>query len=481
MGLIVAALAFPLLLKWHLPLLLLSWNATAVVFFLPGRPQLWLVMAFLSLAIAVMQRSLLSEMRFISARSIVLPLLFTVLVVFVTGKLTGGFGVRAFGSEKVGGRSYFMIFAGAAGLLAMTGYRVPPHRAVLYTGLFFLGSLSNVIGSMLSYVPQKLWYIFLIFPVDVGFVSSTISTISTPEEKIIRFYGLSLAAMGAFYYFLARHGVRGVLDRSKPHRLVLLISALLIVAAGGYRGFFILLALTFLFLFYYEGLLRSRLGFGLLAAGLFGLALLFPLANRLPLSIQRTLSFLPLQIDPVARLNAEKSTEWRLEMWNELMPEVKKYFFKPKGVEVSGIDLELTDDLSKRGFISSQQLAILAGNYHNGPLSVLITFGVWGFIGWVWFLIASVRALYRNYLYGEDYLKKINTFLLAYFVARIVFFFFVFGDLRTDFPIFTGIVGLALALNGGICKAVRVHTLVKPVTLQRFQPTLKPAPELPRR
>src|SRR5512138_3288910 len=92
---IVLALTMPLLLKWHLPLLLLSWNATAVVFFLPGRPQLWLVMAFVSLGIALVQRALIGERRFIYAPSIVVPLILTLLVVLITAKLTGGFGVRA--------------------------------------------------------------------------------------------------------------------------------------------------------------------------------------------------------------------------------------------------------------------------------------------------------------------------------------------------------------------------------------------------
>jgi len=480
-GVIVISLASPLLLKWHFPLLFLSWNATAVVFFLPGRPQLWLVMALLSLGIAVVQRSLLREMRFISAPSVVLPLFFILVVVLVTGQVTGGFGVRVFGSEKIGGRSYFMILAGAAGLLAMMAYRIPPHKALLYIGLFFLGALSNFVGSMLSYVPQKLWYIFLIFPVDaMGFLPPA-SGPTDLDERITRFYGLTLAAMGVFFYVLARHGVRGVLERGKYHRILILLGAALLAAGGGFRGFFILLVLTFLFLFYYEGLFRTKYGVGLLAVSLLGVALLVPLASRLPLSIQRTISFLPFPVDAVARENAQKSNEWRIGMWQELIPEARDYFWKGKGLEVSGVDLELTDELAKRGFISSQRVAILTGSYHNGPLSVLIGFGIWGFIGWMWFLVASIRVLYSNYLNGEEYLKKINTFLLAYFLARMVFFFLIFGDFRTDFATFTGIVGFALALNGGINKIMREHTLVKPLTLQRFQHTLKPVPVLPRR
>ena len=51
-------LVFPLLLRWHQPLLILSWNLSAILFFLPGRPDLWLAMAAVSLGISLLQRAL---------------------------------------------------------------------------------------------------------------------------------------------------------------------------------------------------------------------------------------------------------------------------------------------------------------------------------------------------------------------------------------------------------------------------------------
>ena len=35
----------PVLLRWHHWLLILSWNMNAVLFFVPGRPYLWMLMA----------------------------------------------------------------------------------------------------------------------------------------------------------------------------------------------------------------------------------------------------------------------------------------------------------------------------------------------------------------------------------------------------------------------------------------------------
>ena len=40
-GFVFAALAVPLMMKWHHPLLIFSWNAALAPAFVPGQPALW--------------------------------------------------------------------------------------------------------------------------------------------------------------------------------------------------------------------------------------------------------------------------------------------------------------------------------------------------------------------------------------------------------------------------------------------------------
>ena len=47
-GILALILISPILLRWHHPLLILSWNLNATAFFLPGRPDVWLAMAAIS-------------------------------------------------------------------------------------------------------------------------------------------------------------------------------------------------------------------------------------------------------------------------------------------------------------------------------------------------------------------------------------------------------------------------------------------------
>jgi hypothetical protein len=463
-AIIFLIISLPLLLKWHHPALYLFWNMSASVFLLPGRPEIWVLMAFLSLAICIVQRTLIQEMRFIYAPSVVWPVVFLVLVVVVTGQLTHSFGLKSLGARTVGAKNYFYILAGAAGFLAMTAHRIPQEKAVLYVSLFLLGTISNSAGMLAPYVPSWLNPLFLVFPVTSNDLDPLLTT--GFEGPRMRFMGLGGLCGAISLYLLARYGIRKLFDAGNRWRLLLLA---IVVAAGMFTGFrsqFILLGLTCALVAYFEGLFHSRHGVPVVFACLLGVVLLVPLADRLPLPMQRTLSFLPLKLDPIARMDAENSSQWRIEMWKMVVPEIPKYFWLGKGVGISEEDMTSFSTFGFRGNEGSREEAIVVGNYHNGPLSLLMTFGVWGAIGFIWFLGACIRALYLNYRYGEDYLKHPNVFLLASFVAKAVVFFVVFGDLRVDFAPFAGMIGLSLALNHGIRKPVYDKAPPKPIALR---------------
>lgn len=466
LGIFVAFLAFPLVVKWHRPLLFLSWNTTIVLFFFPGRPYLWLAAAFLSLVVSVVQRTLLREMRFIYAPSVLLPVLYLLAVIFATGLLTGGFGLHIFGSSKVGGKPYWILLAGAAGFLAMLAQRIPQEKVLLYLRFFFLGSLTNGIGYAINFVGPSLWYIFLIFPIDI-----------VPGEEgtgIARYAGLSTALLGVFWYLLARYGILELLEKKQFGKMLLLLSVFILTLGGGFRTFLILMGIVVLLLAYFEGFFRSKYAPVGVCAVLLSCGVLVPFADRLPLPIQRSLAVLPIRLDPKARLEAERSSEWRLEMWRVVLPEIPRYFWLGKGLEVAVNELEVSSDLSHRGLADSAESHIVSGNYHNGPLTVLIPFGIWGAMGWLWFIGASIRALYCNFCYGDERLRKVNALMLALFIGRALIFFVVVGDFRVEFPLFTGMLGLSLALNGGIRRPVRVKAPLVPIRVRPEPANLVP-------
>ena len=447
-GVLALILSAPILLRWHHPLLVLCWNLPLTVFFLPGQPGIYLPVMGLSLGISVLQRTIKKDKHFIPAPQITLPLLCLSLVVLATAKLTGGIGLHALGNPVMGGKKYVFLLAGILGYFALTARRIPPHQAGLYIALFFLSGCVSILGDLIAFIPSSFYFLFLFFPAD--------PYAFTGVADSMRFAGISGMSSTIFSYMLARYGINGIFRAGRPWRAVIFILFSTLVLFGGFRSMFLGCALLLSIQFFVEGLHRTRLlpifvFFGLLTA-----VICLPMAHRLPLTFQRALAFLPVDIDPAVRANAQASLDWRLDMWKALLPQVPSHLLLGKGYAISAEDYQLMgNDTALRSIDPAEQGLALSGDYHNGPLSVILPFGIWGAIVFLWFLIAGVWALHHNRLYGDPALRVVNTFIFVSFVTKIIIFFVIFGALSGDIQGFAGFLGLSISLNGGICRPTR--------------------------
>jgi hypothetical protein len=154
---------------------------------------------------------------------------------------------------------------------------------------------------------------------------------------------------------------------------------------------------------------------------------------------------------------------------------VPQYLLLGKGYAISKSELDVASSTAYH-YASDIEAVDIVGNFHSGPLSVVIPFGIWGVIGVLWFFIASLRALLLNYRYGDPALQVINTFLLSYFMVKVLHFLIVFGGLYGDMYAFSSIIGLSVCLNGGICRPAPAPARVvdknsdAPLARPRFQP-----------
>ena len=254
--LVLFILMIPLILRWHHAWLIASWNTTAVIFFLPGSPQLWMGMAALSLVVTILQNMLNRNERFLWVPSITLSLAFLAVVVLITAKMTGGIGLRAFGSEVHGGRRYFELLAAMMGYFAMTGRRIPPEKALLYVSLFFLGYATLAIGNLAGMISPAFNFLFLLFPVEE--LSALRNDPVGPAGLIMRSGGLSMMGMGVACAMLARYNLRGIFDLQRPLRLLTFVAFVFVGALGGYRSIVVEVVLLVAILFWLEGLHRTR-------------------------------------------------------------------------------------------------------------------------------------------------------------------------------------------------------------------------------
>jgi hypothetical protein len=306
-------------------------------------------------------------------------------------------------------------------------------------------------------------FYFLYFFVSPDFVYGQAGADWT-EDVVKRFGGLGPSASFLLCFILARWGIRGILDLTKPWRLLLLFAALAAALFSGFRSQIGFLGVLLLVQFIVEGLWKTYLLPALLVLGVLCSTPILLFANKMPATVQRSLAFLPVDIDPGVRADTINSTEWRWDMWREVWPEVPKYLLIGKGYAIDPLDLYLSGEGARMGIINSYESSIVAGDYHSGTLSVLMPFGMFGGIAFLWVLGAGIKVLYCNRRSGDPRLKLINDLLFSYFLTQCLVFFFVFGALNSQLSVFLGILGLSVSLNGGVCRKKASKAVTVPVS-----------------
>jgi hypothetical protein len=264
-----------------------------------------------------------------------------------------------------------------------------------------------------------------------------------------RWFALSWMSVSVFAAMLSYYGLKGtVFDMKRPWRAIVLFTFMFVGLFGGFRSVLILFMLTIGIQFFVEGLTRAKYLIPSILGVVLAGTLVAGFSSDLPPMVQRSMAFLPIEIDPLVRMDAQVSIDWRLKMWQDMLPDIPKYLILGKGYAINPTELEMTRFTPGLNSEASQ----LSSDFHNGPLSVLVPFGIFGSAAFLWFLIAGFKVLYSNYKYGSPLLWRYNAFLLSFFVARVVFFFTIFGSLYSDMAYFTGLLGLSVSLNGGVAK-----------------------------
>jgi hypothetical protein len=449
-GIVGLVLASPLLIRYHYPILLVGLGAPVYCFFLKGNPPLWQVITLISLGISIIDRTLNSDKRFISVPRMTWALIFALAVTIMTAELTGGIGLKALGGPVSGGKKYLSLFIGIGMYFALTSRRIPVERRKLYIALFFLSGVPTFIGDLFPFLPAPLNYINLLIPSsNVG----SADAVSASSFGSIRFGAFSTTASAIINYMLVRYGLKGILTISRPIRLLLFLFLMALTMVGGFRLVLISYIEIFAMLFFLEGLHRTQMVMVLVFGLVIGTVIIVPFSDKLPSSMQRTISFIPfLKVDPEVRANAEGSKKWREDIWRDTWPKVPQYLLLGKGYSLSAEDFTMMGDGTFSGGIASKMdnsyvaLAI-SGDYHSGPLSTLMPFGVWGAVAFLWVSLMALYIVYRNYRFGDPALKNVNTFLLVLVAQRLFGFFFLFGSYSGDVGEFAKLAGFSIALN----------------------------------
>jgi hypothetical protein len=445
-GTLLFFFALPLFLKWHHVLLILFWNSVFNANFLPGHPDAWLAFAALSFGISFLNH-IMFQKRFLRAPELTVPILFLAAVVLGTGWFRGGIGIRAFGGASYGGRNYLLILGAILGYFAFTAEPIPILKGRKMTGLFFLSGLSNGLSNIVYMMGPAFYFMYALVPMAaaIGQIGS-----ETTSLNMTRITGMGQASIFALCLLLAFYGIRGLFDWSKPWRFIFLCLTLGAALSAGYRSAIAMFFLIFVFQFYFEGLLRMHYLPIIVGLAICGFIPILFFSRAMPATVQRAISFLPVNVDSDILEDTKASSEWRYEMWAEVWKEVPKYLIVGKGYSINPGEILAVNDAIRAGAASSFEGSMIAGDYHNGPLSIVVPFGIPGVLGFLWVLVRGYRVLSWNHRFGDARLRRINSALLSYYLAYCISFFFIFGAFNGQLYIFLGICGFSVSLNGGV-------------------------------
>jgi O-antigen ligase len=266
-------------------------------------------------------------------------------------------------------------------------------------------------------------------------------------------------------FLFTKYSLRGLFDWSKPWRFIAMFLTVGACCLSGFRTVMVGLILLFVIQFYLEGLFRTRMLPIMVAVAIFSFIPVLFFAQSMPGPVQRAISFLPIEVSSEVLSEAKSSQEWRFEMWDAVSKQVPKYLIIGKGYSINPDEIFAINEAARVGeSVNSYEGVMLAGDYHNGPLSVIVPFGLPGVIGFLWLLASGYRVLSRNYRFGDVQLRRINRALLTCFLTNCFCFFFLFGALSTELSVFTGLCGFSVCLNGGIRRRVAPKPMPAPVT-----------------
>ncbi len=454
-SLYVATLAVNMpVLTW---LVIALYPAALIVPFFPGRPFFWELCALLAwpslVAYLMVNRQRIERLVLDRSERRALAALGGYLVILVALMVYRGVGFRAFGGSQMGGRFYvqqlvlaivpvLMIVADLSRRHLRTATIVGWCMALTYLISDFAFSLSG--GTM-----QRILYFFEV-PTDA--VNFEVGYEVTGMRRYQSLWYLAAAGL-ACIWTLAPLG--DLLGRYVLIAGTAMLGLLALGLGSGHRTLLVLSVATLFFLSLFQRYwtpLRSLVAAVVLVVGL---ATTYAVADRLPMAVQRSISFLPgIRVQALAERNAVDTLNDRLGILKLAVQDIPKYL-----VAGRGFGMERLDQLPSGLVQDNVTTGYLNGLFYNGTLGLLLKTGLPGFIltsVFVWWIssmaLELVRLVWRRSLRDQDWFDRFCLLACAQWFALVAFYYLTHGDASLWVQVF----GLPASLIV-ICRRRQLH------------------------
>jgi hypothetical protein len=391
--------------------------------------------------------------------------------------------LNLFGGSMVGGKGYILYTAALVSAIQLSVLIVPVSdlRWILRVSIVggILGSMLSILGNFIPALGYMLGSSYqrgdeLNYDNDNAIVdpgaATRVSSLSNLSSNLSLWISSYISPLRALI---------------RPLWALLIIVAVSASLLSGFRNSVATVGLTFLIGIAYRSGITGLILSSLTACGALALLAVVNVITPLPPNIQRALTFLPGTWEERYKLDAEASSEWRFEIWREVLLTDRwiqnKWLGDGLGFSARDLAAQINERKGTRAGISgfdSQREAILAsGEYHSGPVA---TIRVIGYIGLILFLAAQIRLAvhaHRQILRcrGTEWLP-LALFIGIPMVYGPLFFVFIFGDFKTNGVLFLLAAGMIRLLENNLPLPAWIKATRIPQKITSPQPEEGPTP-----
>lgn len=312
------------------------------------------------------------------------------------------------GSEYVNSRAYFDLSIAIVFYITLSTVKTNSSilKKVIVAGVFvaLLSAIINIITAKLGFQAQDI-------------AEERISTFTALGTWIVIFcitkYSLWDMVRKPWVAMLVLVGLAGVTMsgfRSQLGRLALIFIAASLV----YRRYLDIIIAPII-----------SIGFIIFIAFCFGI-------TKLPAGIQRSISFLPVEVRKDIQQGAEASSEWRFQMWEWALDEKEGYIkdkiwgdgFAQEKEEFIRLNLQSAMDGNNQREFAGR------GSWHNGPISAIHRMGI---VGLSVILFILIFLAYYSWLAARIYCNQKFGWAVVFYLTPLIVapiqWVLVFGDI----------------------------------------------------
>lgn len=433
--------------RWLALLMVALQPAALIVPFFPGRPYMWEVCALLAwpslLVSYLVNRRRLPELRFDRFEVAAMLSLVGYIVVLICLMLSRGVGFRVLGGGQMGGRFYVqqVILSVVPILMLMAS---PRPRALMQ---------AVVAGWVLS-----LTYLVSDFALAVGGPSfyPVLQFFELPTDAINFFIGFELTGVRRYQslWFVGSALIsavctllplKDIIGRRLFVGLPLLTLGFVLGLGSGHRTVLVQTVTSLFILAVFQRFwtpLRAVLAGSLLTVAL---GTLYMTAPDLPLSLQRSISFLPgINVSTLARDDAYATISDRLEVLQLAAADIPKYWLVGRG-----FGMERFDRFDASSGVDGVYQQYANGLFYNGLIGSFLKTGLPGlicsllFVFWISRAAIELVSTIRGKVAAEWILvERLGLFISAQWFSLVAFFYLLHGDSSVWMQVF----GLPAAL-----------------------------------